>query len=323
MVKRLGLYKNDSEMLNDGISIIICCYNSEWIIARCLDALKQQRFSTPLEWEIIVVDNACTDETTTIVGRYSKELPLRIVFEPEPGLLNARKRGISVAKYQYSIFCDDDNILCPNYVYGMYQLMSSNLNIGCAGGRGVAEFMCEPDEIVYQFLKGYAIGSQKDLVYLYGAGICVRTDVVKEIYNTEHFYLSGRCGNRLLAGDDTELVISILTRGYQETCSDDLTFKHVLPAQRLKYDYLKGMLKGFGLSAPILRAKGHAEKGRPFRYIYLTYVKCLLNVFRYGFVSFFSPKNCIWYYHYFSMINAFKYWSFETLRKAYNSCVYR
>ena len=115
MVKRLGLYKNDSEMLNDGISIIICCYNSEWIIARCLDALKQQRFSTPLEWEIIVVDNACTDETTTIVGRYLKELPLRIVFEPEPGLLNARKRGISVAKYQYSIFCDDDNILCPNY----------------------------------------------------------------------------------------------------------------------------------------------------------------------------------------------------------------
>lgn len=309
--------------MKDGVSVIICCYNSEWIIGRCLDALKLQKFSTSLEWEIIVVDNSCTDETSTIVSKYIHELPLHLVFEPEPGLLNARRKGISTAIYKYSIFCDDDNILCPNYVHGMYQLLSSNSKLGCAGGRGQAEFMTKPDDIVYQFLNCYATGSQKGLVYLYGAGIGVRTEVVKEIYNTEYFYLSGRCGNRLLAGDDTELVISILVRGYHKTCDDDLSFIHVLPAKRLKYDYLKGMLKGFGLSAPILRAKCHAEKGRRFSFIYLTYAKCILNIFRYIFCSLFSMKSRLWYCYYTSMMKAFNYWNFDTLRKAYNSCVYK
>ena len=41
-----------SKILNssllDGVSVIICCYNSEWIIARCLEALKAQIVSEGL-----------------------------------------------------------------------------------------------------------------------------------------------------------------------------------------------------------------------------------------------------------------------------------
>ena len=87
--------KSNSSLL-DGISVIICCYNSDWIIARCLDALKAQIIPIDLLWEVVLVDNNCSDATVQIAKETMLDsgVDFSIVSEPEPGLMNARKRGI-------------------------------------------------------------------------------------------------------------------------------------------------------------------------------------------------------------------------------------
>jgi len=58
--------------------------------------------SPSIPWEVIVVDNASTDNTTAVAHQYwPSDVPtsLRVVYEPRLGLSHARRRGFSEASY--------------------------------------------------------------------------------------------------------------------------------------------------------------------------------------------------------------------------------
>ena len=237
-----------ADVLLDGVSVIICCCNSGWVIARCLEALRKQQTPSSLKWEIILVDNNCTDDTVCTAESCMSGscIDFRIVREPEPGLANARAKGISEAKFKYVIFCDDDNLLCPNYVQYVYSKFESDSTIGAIGGKGIPEFECDPDPRILPRLAGYAVGSQVGHKnWLFGAGMALRTAVVKDVYANQKRYLVGRKGSELLSGDDSELAYSIVLRGYQTFPTDDISYVHVLRANRLTWDYCQKMWLGF------------------------------------------------------------------------------
>ena len=241
--------------MSRGISVVICCYNSAWVIKRTLDALKEQRFKTPISYEVVLVDNRCTDDTVTVAEDTMKgsEIDFHIVREDNPGLANARRRGIKEVKYEYVLYCDDDNLLCPDYVSTMVELLDRMPDVGAVGGKGIAEFESEPAQIVKENLGCYAVGSQlehKD--WLWGAGLALRTELVKDVYNKQKCYLVGRKGNKLLSGDDSELVMSIVLRGYKAYPLDEISFTHVLKADRLSEEYFYRLYKGLTLPRPVL-----------------------------------------------------------------------
>lgn len=68
------------------ISIVIPAYNEEASIGKTIEAVLAQDYKN---FEVIVVDNASTDKTSEIAGKY----PVKLVKEPKKGLLHARERG--------------------------------------------------------------------------------------------------------------------------------------------------------------------------------------------------------------------------------------
>lgn len=238
-----------------GISVIICCYNSAWIIRRTLESLKEQRFPVPLPYEILLVDNKCTDDTIAIAEEVMKDglVDFSIIKEDKPGLAYARRKGIREAKYEYVIYCDDDNLLCPDYVSTVASIFDKMPKVGAIGGRGIAEFEIEPAAIVKKHLACYAVGSQLEHKnWLWGAGLALRTELVKDIYNNQKCYLVGRKGHQLLSGDDSELVMSIVLRGYKTIALDEIFYIHVLKAERLSEEYFHRLFKGLTLPHPVL-----------------------------------------------------------------------
>lgn len=254
--------------MNRGISVVICCYNSAWVISRTLEALKEQHFRSPVPYEIVLVDNRCTDDTVAVAESAMKggEIDFRIIKENRPGLANARRKGIKEVKYEYVLYCDDDNLLCPDYVATMVEVLDSMPDVGAVGGKGIAEFCAEPAEIVKEHLDCYAVGSQVEHEdWLFGAGLAVRTDIVRDIYNNQRCYMMGRKGNKLLSGDDSELVMSIVLRGYKIFATDEITYIHVLKANRLTEEYFHLLYKGLMLPQPAFSVMRAAMKGTKFR----------------------------------------------------------
>ena len=90
------------------IAVIICTFNRADYLQQALQSLARQ--TLPLhQYQIIVVDNASTDETAQIVNQFTPELPnLRYLREPRLGLSIARNAGAAMATTPYLAYLDDD-----------------------------------------------------------------------------------------------------------------------------------------------------------------------------------------------------------------------
>ena len=253
--------------MKNGISVVVCCYNSERRLPITLNHLINQK-QTDFDWEVIVVDNASTDGTFAISKEIlSKVLPadkFKIVTEKNPGLSNARKRGYLTSQYNYLVFCDDDNWLNEDYLRIGFQQMEKNHSIGILGGKGEAVFEKAKPKWFDNYQINFAVGPQSsdsteisETETVYGAGFIVR----KKIFETLdaigfQSILSDRKGNDLMSGGDTELCYVCKYLGYKVAYSDKLRFKHFMANGRMSWEYLKKLYTGFGK----MRLYTHAYK---------------------------------------------------------------
>ena len=306
-----------------GVSVIICCYNSAWIIQRTLESLKTQRFRFSIPYEIVLVDNKCTDNTVAIAEDTMEngEIDFKIVRENEPGLANARRKGIKEIKYEYVIFCDDDNLLCTDYISTAIDILDKMPDVGAVGGKGIAEFEIEPAEIIKDHLDCYAVGSQtehKD--WLYGAGLALRTSLVRDIYNNQQCYMMGRKGSELLSGDDSELVMSIVLRGHKIYATDDIFFTHVLKANRLTEEYFHRLYKGLILPLPAFDVMRAAIYGNRFCEAIKDYLYYYKRYIKYSIV-FWKPFSKSKRELAFDKVEQFRYWGIFRLHKIYRQWI--
>src|SRR5690606_19803912 len=238
-----------------GVSVIICCYNSAKRLPETLRHLALQKVPSDIPWEVIVVNNAPTDDTVQIAeqewAQYNLSIPFRIVDQPIPGLSNARDKGFEVAEYEYCLFCDDDNWLQKDYVRIAFETMESDPMIGVVGGHGepvVSEKELLPWVVSHKV--NYAIGAQGnvsgDITYIkghvYGAGAIFRSSLYFDLHSKGFVsLLSDRKGNQLSSGGDTELCLALVLQGYKIFYSVNLEFQHYIPIERISQCYVQKM----------------------------------------------------------------------------------
>jgi glycosyltransferase involved in cell wall biosynthesis len=90
------------------VTVAICTFNRAESLGRTLDSLAAMQVPDNITWELVIVNNNCTDHTDHVIKGYHDRLPVRREFESRPGLSNARNRAIAVAKGEYIIWTDDD-----------------------------------------------------------------------------------------------------------------------------------------------------------------------------------------------------------------------
>lgn len=104
----------------EGISIVICCYNSAKRLPKTLFHLSKQKLESGAEVEIIVVDNASTkntfDVSKTEWGKYSSKAIFRNMKQPISGQTAALEMGVNAALYNYILPVDDDNWLDESFL---------------------------------------------------------------------------------------------------------------------------------------------------------------------------------------------------------------
>ena len=98
------------------ITVAICTLNRAASLRRALESMAAMRLPDDLEWEIVIVNNNCTDDTDAVIGTFAERLPVRQAFEPKRGLSHARNRAIDTAKGKYLVWTDDDVVVDPGWL---------------------------------------------------------------------------------------------------------------------------------------------------------------------------------------------------------------
>ncbi len=95
------------------ISVVIPVHNREDLIKRAIESAVGQ--TTPVD-EIIVVDDASTDQTAHVVAEIAKTRPnlTLISLKENQGAANARNVGIEAAKSDLIAFLDSDDLWYPD-----------------------------------------------------------------------------------------------------------------------------------------------------------------------------------------------------------------
>lgn len=93
------------------VSVIIPTYNREETVTRSIDSVLEQTFE---DFELIVVDDASTDDTTTVIDQYDDPRIQFISHEENRGGSAARNTGIDRAEGEYIAFLDSDDEWKPS-----------------------------------------------------------------------------------------------------------------------------------------------------------------------------------------------------------------
>lgn len=105
-------------MRNMKISVIIPAYNAEHTIYRAVGSLLVQDFD---EMEIIIVDDGSTDGTFAVCEELAEsDMRIRIVRKENGGVSSARNAGLEMARGEYVMFLDADDVLHQDALAKMY-----------------------------------------------------------------------------------------------------------------------------------------------------------------------------------------------------------
>jgi glycosyltransferase involved in cell wall biosynthesis len=97
-------------------TVLVCTRNRGGELARALDVLGAHATTAP--WELLVVDNASTDDTCAVARRFAARHPdrVRVAVEPTLGLSAARDCGVRLARGEIVVFLDDDAEPLPGWL---------------------------------------------------------------------------------------------------------------------------------------------------------------------------------------------------------------
>jgi len=98
-------------------SVIIPLYNREKVLSQTLDSLKRQTFH---DFEVIIVDDASTDNSLELALRY--DMPNKKILKNEVNSERcvSRNRGIEAAEGKYICFLDSDDVFLSDHLQTFY-----------------------------------------------------------------------------------------------------------------------------------------------------------------------------------------------------------
>lgn len=97
---------------NPLVTVVTPVYNAAASLAETIQSVVQQSYP---HWEMLLVDDCSTDDSVSIIERYSREDPrVRLIrLERNSGAAVARNTAIEAAKGRYIAFLDSDDLWLP------------------------------------------------------------------------------------------------------------------------------------------------------------------------------------------------------------------
>jgi glycosyltransferase involved in cell wall biosynthesis len=97
--------------MNPLVTVVIPCFNYAQYLAEAVDSALGQRYP---RIEVVVVDDGSTDDTLAVLEAYGESI--RVLTQERGGPARARNRGAAVARGEFIVFLDADDVLEDAFV---------------------------------------------------------------------------------------------------------------------------------------------------------------------------------------------------------------
>ena len=198
-------------------SVVIPIFNNLEGLSQTLAALGKQSYPSQ-SYEVIVVDNASTENVEKIAARFPQ---VKFDRESTPGSYMARNRGIELAKGEILAFTDSDCIPNPNWLAnGVKELMSVD-RCGLVAGK-INFFYQNPQKpTAVELYDSATFLNQKKYVREHQYGVTANLFAWKST-----FAEVGNFNSSIKSGGDKEWGKRVANGGYQLLYAEDVCISH-------------------------------------------------------------------------------------------------
>jgi len=235
------------------ITVVVCTYNRSRMLIDALESLLRQEIGDAFRWEILVVDNASTDDTPAAVAALAARVttPLRHVVETRRGVVPARNRGVAEARGEWIAFFDDDQLADRRWL-GELRDEAQRRKVLCVGGavalalpEGCTRRLAKFARILLSETVGLDAPAHYDLKLTPGTGnVMIHRSVFEKVGGFDEAYH--------LRGEDTEFFRRVFFAGIEARYTPAAVIHHVITHDRLKDDYFLALARRMGVGLATL-----------------------------------------------------------------------
>ena len=315
-------------------TVVIPTYNGEHRLPLVLEKLRSQFNTEDFTWEICVVDNNSTDQTSQAVHQCQADspIPIRYIVETRQGAGFARQRAMYETHSPLVGFLDDDNIPDGYWVAAAYQFAQEHPSAGAYASRIDGDFEGEIPPNFDRLLPFFALTQRGSAPRLYdpeqkilppSAGLVLRKQAWLD-HVPDHLILGGRANGNMLTGEDIEMLSYIQQSPWEIWYNPAMRVIHKIPRTRFQRSYLIPFFRGIGRSRHVTRMLSVKPWQRPvmfFAYLLNDLRKIIRHYLQHGRASIQSNLvlACELELFWHSFMSPFYLWWHGYLRKASTS----
>ena len=250
------------------LSIVICTYNRDTYLQKCLDHLSIQTAPKDV-FEVLVINNNSSDQTEKICSDFSKnhqELQFRHLVEREQGLSYSRNLGVRQSKGEILSYIDDDAFADHKFVSNLIGYFHKHHDADAIGGKITPVYEGSAPRWMSKYLlplvAALDMGNKprvfKGRKFPIGANMAFRRRVFDQagLFHTD----LGRKGEFLGSGEEKEFFYRLKKQNMCIHYVPDIHVHHSIPDRRLQSDYIKKMAVGIGKSEALRLRQGSADQ---------------------------------------------------------------
>jgi glycosyltransferase involved in cell wall biosynthesis len=280
---------HDRKMNLPKITLLTCTRNGAGTIQQALEAIAEQSDVPGEVFEVLIIDNASTDNTSELARNTIDRLGLegRVICEPCPGKMNAFLRGVYEAKGELVSIIDDDNFIDPGFIRHTLELFDRYPDVGISGSANrimtdhpvpdwfawvSGRYACaQPwlDEIDTVDADGVTIAKTAAIA---GAGSTFRLKPLLACLDHGYkFFNDLRSGIKItVTGEDIELCWLMRSLGYRFAHDPRVRVRHAIKPERLNFEHFKVFSKAIGAGSlgidPFLFTHKHDSRDYPVQW---------------------------------------------------------
>jgi glycosyltransferase involved in cell wall biosynthesis len=176
-------------MSNPLFSIVIPTYNREQFISATLDTVINQTFQ---DYEIIIVDNASTDQTVKTIKPYLSDKVILIEHDRNYERAHSRNTGMKAAKGEYLTFLDSDDFMYPENLQDAYDFITANPNTKIF--HNLFELVDQKRQVLYKSKLRKLHDPRKEIAqgnFLSCIGVFIHRDIYQSVLWDENDWMTG------------------------------------------------------------------------------------------------------------------------------------
>ncbi|HET7315120.1 glycosyltransferase family 2 protein [Salinisphaera sp.] len=115
------------------VSVFIPAFNAERYIAQAIESVLSQTWS---DFELLIIDDGSTDNTSAVLDRYAGDARVRIEYnDSNRGTPWTRNRGLEMARGEYIALLDADDVCMPDRLEEQVAFLDRRPDISVLGTR--------------------------------------------------------------------------------------------------------------------------------------------------------------------------------------------